>query len=454
MKVYFLLFSLVVVHCYADDGAHKKRVKAPDKQAAVSKNYVSTFEEAIIAAYNTNKGWFASQTDKRTAEEALTQAKMMFLPSIQGRISSERNRDEVEQFTVRQTEKKTTTKMDISISQNLFNGFSTVSRISASESAAKAAYHKLKFEEQRLIIRVLDAYAGIWAGRQKVAALKKKEENLKKTAESKNASLEAGAGTPAEVAQASANHQRAIYERIEAETELFTSESEFEKLTGLRASEDMELPDLQLDLPKSLDELVAQAMSANHNIRSSRLEEQAEVSNLNATKGALSPSCDLSLRSGRNLTKRKYNDSQNTYTASIDVTVPIFSNSPSSGNTYSAIAIANQRALKAKFTAEDTMLEVKKECIVNWNKYISANAMIKASRSAVKSAELSSESNFEENTMGIKSNTEILDGENQLLDARVTYANSRKQKILAATTISALSGNLSLGSLFKKRRNI
>ncbi|MDR0677996.1 MAG: TolC family protein [Holosporaceae bacterium] len=432
----------------------------------------TTFEEAVVAAYNSNKEWFVNQTEKRIVDETLTQSKMLFLPNVYGKVSSSRIKSEAVQTsdgsypiaiqgnqliygdvttTARSSSKETDTSMEIGVSQNLFNGFSTVNRVMASKNYAKAAYHKLRFEEQQLIINVLNTYTSIWVGRQKVVALKKKEENLKKALDSKDSSLEAGMGTPSEVAQASANYQKAIYERIEAETELFSAESEFEKLTGLKADKNIELPDLKFQLPENLDKLIGLAMSSNHNIKYKKFEEQAEVSNLNAARGNLSPTCDLSLRAIRSLRKQKYNNSNNNYVASLEVNVPIFSNSPSSGNTYSSIAIANQKALKARFSAEDIILETKKECVVYWNKYISANAMIKSSRSAVKSAELSSESNLEENAMGMKSNTEVLVEENQLLEARINLANSRKQKMLSAVVIYALTGNLSLNSVLKKK---
>jgi outer membrane protein len=284
--------------------------------------------------------------------------------------------------------------------------------------------------------------------RQKVTALKKTEENLKKFLDSMNSMLEAGVKTASDVAEANANYQQAVYKRTAAESELFAEEANFEMLTGLRASENIELPDIKLPLPSSLDKLIAQSMSANHDLKRARFLERSAESKLRVARGKLSPTFDLVLRAGRNLTKEEFNNSKNTYSAVFQVDIPIFKNDANQGgNAYSSIAIANQEALKAKFSAEDALLQIKKECVVNWNKYISANAMIKTSRFAVKSAELTSESNLEEAALGTKSNVEIIDAENKLLDARINLANSRKEKALAALEIHALSGELSLRSL-------
>jgi outer membrane protein len=420
----------------------------------------ATFEEAVVAAYNNNPGWFASQTEKRIVDEQFTQAQMMFLPDVSGKVSTSRRKTEFVGTdanynppisNVRGSSKQTDTGMTVTVTQNLFNGFSTVNAIKASDNDAKAAYHKLKFEEQNLIVKVLEAYTKIWVGRQKVAAMRKKEENLKKTLDSQNSSLEAGVVTPSDVAQASANHQKAIFERIEAETELFSAESEFEKLTGLKADKNLELPDLNIQLPESLDKLISQALTSDHSIKYYQLTKKSAEHKLYATRGGLSPRCDLALQAGRSLSKRSYNDSQNNYVASLEVTVPIFSNSQSQGNTYSSIAIASQKALEAKFREEDVVLEVKKNCVVNWNTHLSAAAMINASRSAVKSAELSSASNLEESEMGTKSNTDVLVKENQLLESRIDLAKSRGQKLVAVVKLYALTGNLSLSSILKKK---
>ena len=192
-------------------------------------------------------------------------------------------------------------------------------------------------------------------------------------------------------------------------------------------------------------------MTSNSSINMTKLQEQAALKNLSAVRGRLSPSCDASLTASRSLSKERTSyleedTGRNHYSASVSVTVPIFSNSNGS-NTYSQIEIANQEALKARFTAEDTVLKVKRECVVNWNKYKSAIAMIKASRSAVKSAELSSEGNIEETALGMKSNTDVWAKENNLLESRVNLAKSQKERIVAAVTLLFLTGDLSVNSI-------
>ncbi|MDR3179791.1 MAG: TolC family protein [Holosporaceae bacterium] len=440
--------ALAFIVCFGADSQEKKTSNTTS--TSLSKEKASlTFEEALIAAYNSSKQWAQNRIEKKIADTKLTNAKMMFLPNVSAYAQLSRDRNEIREVSRGgdSTKKTTGTNFGIRVQQNIFNGFSTTNTIKAEQHASNAAFHKLKFEEQKLITDVLEKYTNIWLCRTKVAALRKMEENLLNLLEAHKTMLEAGTVNTSDVSAASANHQTAVYKRIEAETELFSAESEFEKLTGLKVGKNIRLPEMKFDLPKSLDALVDTAMKHNSVILLRKFEEQHAESQLNVTKGRLSPSCNLTLDAGRRLQKTTANDSTNTYSATLEISVPIFANSAQEGNSYSAIEIANQSALKAKFAAEDALLDVKKECVVNWNTYITANAMIQSSRSAVQSAELSTESNIEEANLGLKSNTDIWEKENRLLDSRINLAQSQRTKMITAVKILALTGSLNIDTI-------
>ncbi len=420
-----------------------------------------TLEEALVAAFLNNKEWAANKTDKNAADARFRQSVLAYLPSINGVISTSRERTDrrgnsvVDQYYHKS--ESTGTTMRIELSQNLFSGFSTTNTMLAAEHSNNAAYHKLKSEEQSLVLNVVNAYTEIWFSRKRVEALKKMVTNLENTLKAQQSSLEAGMSTPTDVAEADSKYQAAIYSLINAETELMTAESEFERLTGLKADNNMELPDFRFELPESVNKLISRAMTSNSTINMAKLQEQAALKNLDATRGRLSPSCDATLSASKQVSKertdgvRGFDSNPQHYSATVAVTIPIFNNSNGS-NTYSQIEIANQEAMKTKFSAEDTVLKVKRDCVVYWNRYKSAVAMIEASRSAVKSAELSSEGDIEESALGLKSNTDIWAKENNLLESRINLAKSQKEKIIAAVTLLSLTGDLSVNSILTSIR--
>ncbi len=454
-----------------------KEKKLKDESVQIQKyDKVISLKDALIAAFNNNWGWKAGGTDEKAAEEQLTQSQIAFLPSVDGFLNRTRTTGErkaLKDDTPRASSGDKTSLHDnssnvgVRVSLNCFNGFQTVNQNKAAEFAARAAHLKVAVAEEELVLQVISAYVGIWSAREKVKALRKKEANLKKTLGSQNSSLEAGAGTASEVEQAQANYQRAVFERTNAETELFTMESEFEKLTSLKPDGEIVLPNIDFDIPNGSEELIALALKNNKKIKMAKANEQEADSELSVVKGRLSPTVNLTYQNSKRLDKnhdstknkdgelqdrRGSNSKDRTMSRSwaIEVSVPIFSNGTGSGTTIPAINIASERALKAKFTTEDTIADVKKECVVYWNNYISANALIQSSQSAVKSATISSESNLEETQLGLKSNTDVWVKENQLLESKVDYTDSQRRKFVTAVKLLELCGRLSKNYVIKK----
>jgi outer membrane protein TolC len=345
--------------------------------------------------------------------------------------------------------------MALQLSQNLFKSFVDVNNVKAKKNLFRAAFHKLKKAEQDLIVSAVMTYTEVWAARQKLQAHIQKEQNLKKLHESQEVCLSAGMATPADVAEAEAKYQTAVYERVDAETKVVEAEVKFRHITGLEADKRMFIPNLNIKLPKDLDELEKIALRSNQEILQERFSNQAAENELDVAKGELGPKCDLTLRAGRTLNKPDNfygRDSRNNYSAELSVKVPIFHM-----QNYANVGIHSEKAKQAKFAAEDKVLEIKKNCKIYWRAYKSAEASIKASSTAVKSAEITSESNLDQTNLGMKSNTEFLDAETSLLTARINLANSIKNKIDAAIQLFALTGNLDLRSMLvtlKKNKGV
>lgn len=436
-------------------------------------------EEAVISACSANTLLESERANKRFADEQYKQAEAMFLPTLDASLTASRTGYDQGGY-VKQTEqrlsaingmpvivpvesykynrnvsKQTRTQMSVLLNQNLFNSFQHVNNAKSKKNLARASFHRLKKAEQDLIINVVKTYTEVWAERQKLQAYIKKEENLKKLYESQEICLSAGMSTPADVAEAESKYQTAVYERVDAETKVVEAEAKFRQITGLNADENMFIPNLDIKLPNDLAQLENIALRSNQEILLEKFSEKSALNDLDVMKGELGPKCNLRLEAGRVLNKTEDiygRNSQNVYNAELSVTVPIFHM-----QNYSNIGAYGERAKYAKFKAIDKVLEVRRNCQVYWKNYKSAEASIKASSTAVKSAEITSESNLDQANLGMKSNTEFLDVETSLLTARINLANSVKNKIDAMIQLFALTGNLDLRSMLvtlKKHKGV
>ncbi|MDR1551450.1 MAG: TolC family protein [Holosporaceae bacterium] len=465
IKKICLVASLVVYalasgeYAVAEDNVQKTASSnsspiAPENE---KEDNVDTFEEAIARAWRKNPDLKAALADKRRVEEALRQAKRRYGPDISGTVSGTRSRQDDNSFrqgleSISNT-RSTGTSFGLEINQNLFHGFSTMNGVRAAESEAKAALYNLRATEQQLILSVLRAYVNVWSGEQRVVALKKKEENLKKTIISEENKLEAGTGTPAGVAQAEASYQEAVYKRIAAETELFSARAEFERWTGSVASKDVRLPEVEFDLPRSKDELLKMAERDNPEILNAKLTARAAENRFEAARGialyprvetraSVSKRVDKSDRGGLIADERR--DKSHGVNFSVDLTMTIPFVTCGSGSTQSNCEMENQRAQNAKYQEQSKYRQIRESCEKSWKQYEMAKVQIIAAQAAIKSAQLASNANFQESTYGTKSITEILQGENTLLDATVGYISALVQEIVAMYTMCSLMGQLTI----------
>lgn len=447
----------------SDDSVEKIEQKIYRAQQANFKasKEVDNFEDSLRAAFANNQEWFANKTEKEVARLRYRQSRMNFLPSLTGTISSSRTSERGKNRSAALGDgigrnHTTNHTYELMLKQNLFSGWQTMNSMKMNSNQDRAAFHSLKAKGARLIVDVLDAYSEVWRYRQVLSARIKMELNLKQIFESQRTKLESGICTPAEVASAEANYQTAVYRRIEAETELLSAESKFERITGVKLAKQIHLPDLHIEIPKTFERFVDISMKENHNILETRYLERASLDALNAARGRLAPSVDASVRYGRNMSYTMdgsrpggTSQQQDTYASdriigSLEMTLRPFADS---GNDYSEISIAEQNAHKAQFTAKNTVLAVKEQCVTNWNTYMSTDAMIDAGRTSLGSAQLSSESYQEESELGMKSNTEVWDQENRLQEAKINLAEARKKRLVAAINISFLMGRLELHTL-------
>ena len=469
-----VVFGVFGKNYEAPKAANSKKTEK-EKDKAVKENVILDLEEAIVSAYNNNAAWKAHRAEKDMAYEQYKRAEAVFLPTLDASLTASRTGNELSGWN-KQTSypikgnnvepvstydyghdvsKKTQTQMALELRMNLFKSFIDVNNSKSKKNSAKAAFHKLKKAEQDLLVSVVQTYTEVWAERQKLRAYEKKEQNLKILYDSQKLCLAAGMVTPADVAEAEAKYQTAVYEKVDAKTKVAEAEAKFAYITGMKAAKNIFIPNLTINLPEDLDKLEKIALVSNQEILQEKFSDRAALNDLDTARGQLGPRCDLKLSLGRHLNKAENfhdNSSQNTYNAELSVTVPVFNM-----QNYSDINYYSERAKQARFASEDKVLEIKRNCRIYWRAYKSAEAAIKASSAAVKSAEISSASNLDQTNLGMKSNTEFLDAETSLLNARINLANSIKSKIDAAIQLFALTGNLDLRSILvtlKKHKGV
>ncbi len=427
----------------------------------------TNFEAGVnIAIHRTSK--IARLTSEyKSARFKQLQSKLTILPNIHAEFSKSNSNDDYTQEqkgTQNYTRRSKDGNTQVVLSQNVFNGFSTINNMKASEENANAAKWKLESETQQVIYNILEATCTLWYSTEKSKFANMKKENLEKALKGEKARFAAGLATKFDVSKAEADYAEAIYFADQAKFELLAARANFKKLTTLVPLDEVELPNINIDIPNDINEIKKIAAANNPLLLSAMFTQKASEHILDATYGKLGPKCDVKVAFGRSLHRRnnapaqgdvKYTENKNFKSITFSATLPIFENHEGSGNTYSAISLAHEESKRAACDVVIQRTVVENECITNYEQYVTCKSLIKSASTAVHSAEVGVAGDRQESELGMKSITETLVREKQLCDLRISLAEAKHKLVLAKGKILQSMGKLTFDNVMKgKKTNV
>lgn len=404
---------------------------------------VSSFQEAVLLAYMHNVEWKQSiasvhkvHADKWLQKLRLwlpdvsAEAQGVVCPTILKDWQSPGNVALIPQFSV-------------SAFWILFNGFSCTYSYKAANAQERSALYQMQLAEQKMIMQVLEAYCNVWYQRECLKAAEKKQRNLHREWDANKLKLAAGTGTQADVSQAESNYEKAMYEYSEVRTQLAAAEAEFTRVVGGKLAKEIQLPECTFKLPKTLDSLVKTSMIAHP------AAYQAEYARISAdlarrsTRGAAYPQVEGRISWGT--LPSGFKQAGNDYSkkdVSVGVNVKWTPIAGQSGFVYWQQAKAAADVEQQVVAKANVHQSLRKECEAAWAMAQSVESMIRACQAAVKSAETSMQNNEAQRIYGLRSTTENLINENQLLESRQALAKSKVQKVISHYKMIALIGAL------------
>ena len=98
--------------------------------------------------------------------------------------------------------------------------------------------------------------------------------------------------------------------------------------------------------------------------------------------------------------------------------------------------------------------QLERETIVAWHNVATTKSAMQATKEQITAAKLALEGVREENKLGTRTNLDVLDAEQSLLDAQVNLANAERNQYVAAYNLLATIGRLTAKRLRIEPANI
>ncbi|MCI5047478.1 MAG: TolC family outer membrane protein [Aquisalinus sp.] len=332
-----------------------------------------------------------------------------------------------------------TTTAGIEATQPLFQGFRNINNIREARSRISAAEANLRATEQQILLEAAAAYFAVVTNEQSVRASEGSLRALDNQLQAARARFDAGQGTKTDTAQAEARYASAEADLIRARSDLAAARKQFESIVG-QMPMSLTAEPVMPELPESLDEAMAIARANNPQLMAARAQLDAARHNLKAARGLLAPTVTANAR--YQYAEGQFIDGDTSENSSVgaQINIPLFNG----GQNYSAIRQARASEKAERFTLDAARRAVDEQTQVAWERVISARAALKASEQTVTANEVALRGLELENRVGQRTTLDVLNGEQELLAARLGRFQAQERYQLAVFSLLQAMGVLNI----------
>jgi outer membrane protein len=404
-----------------------------------------TLEQAWALAYRINPSLQAERAKLRATDEEVSQALSHWRPSIDATANVGKTYQYVPAQAVFGTADfaDTTRGYGVQVTQPLFRGLRTDSETEAAENQVLSGRAKLDDAEQQLFLDTATAFLDIVRDQAVLDSDRDNENVLEQKLKETRVRAQAGDLTQTDVRQAESRLARAHVARYQAESSLTTDRASYERLVG-KMPEKLTAPDLRLTDPEQLDDVLHLAETRNPKVIAARYDIDEAKAEVDLNKGSLLPEINLvgsSTRNwGQNITIPGREDSSQIL---IQATMPLYR----AGTDYSKSRAAEQTVTQRRMELEEARHKAIEAANNSWQGFETAQAALEADKDEVEAAREALKGVREESKVGTRTTLDVLNAEQELLDAKIDLAKSSHDRDLAIIQIKAAIGELTVASL-------
>ncbi|WP_379922962.1 TolC family outer membrane protein [Erythrobacter sp. R86502] len=413
-----------------------------------------TLREALVGAYETNPSLESARASQRATDEGVPIQRAAGLPSINAT-------GQYVEFVKPSPNAFAPTERIFSVGPDLvvpiYSGGAVRNGIKAAKGRVSAGQAELRSSESNLFIEVVAAYMDVLRTEALVALADNNVAVLSTNLEATSDRFQIGDLTITDVAQSRSRLAVAEGDRQLADANLIAARETYIRLVG-RAPGDLEPPPPLPGLPDDVGTAVVTALENNPSLIAAK--ERAKAAGFDTEAAGAGRLPTLAVFAGANYADYfgtlqagdpRFFQTETTANAGLRFTIPIFQGGLPAARQRQAGAFESA-ALEDVIAAERQVIASTRATYSNW---FAANAVIKSSQAAVEAAELSLEGVRAENSIGNRQILDVLNAEQELVNARAQLVTARRNAYVAGFNLLALMGraeardlNLDTGVLY------
>ncbi len=393
--------------------------------------------DVLTHVYNSNPTLLAARATLEVTNEQVPQARAGWLPSLSLSESYSRTNTVTEDDGNGSTLSDTRTET-LSLSQTLFS-FENLARLKAADSAVFAGRYTLWQSEQTVLLGAVTAYLNVLRDKNIVDLRRNNVSVLEKQLESTRVQYDLRLRTEADLAQARSRLARARADFSAALGVYDRAISAFLQVVGF-PPESLTTPEFTYTLPENEETTVILAGDQHPTVLTAMENLETAETDIETNQAARLPNLALAGSVSKTQTNNRSAQSTEsaTSTVSLTLTVPIFQTGIEFSNVRAARKTKKQRLLEldqARRTARDNAQQA-------WEDVVSAVERVKAFTVQVEAAKIALDGIAAELEVGRRTVIELLNAEQEYLDAQVNLATAKRDELVARFTLLERVGRL------------
>ena len=402
-----------------------------------------TLEEALVQAYTTNPTLNARRASLRAVDENVPQAVAGWRPTV--RLTGALGKRDVETEQAGRTtvdERRTPGSAAVTLTQPLYQGGRTAAGTQRAEAQIQAERARLMASEQTVFLSVATFYANVLRDQATVELRANNEQRLRRQLEATRDRFRVGEVTRTDVAQAESRLSRSTADRILAEGNLTVSRASYERFVG-KAPEALVEPTLPITLPNGARDAASAAANNNPNIVAAQFEEAAQRLRIKETQGELLPDVSLVVDYTRTNDASARDQKSWAYGAQAQVSMPLYE----AGSVTSRVRQARETATQRRIEIEDSRRQAISDATSSFESLETAKAGLASLEQEIRAATIALEGVQQEANVGSRTVLDVLDSEQELLDAQVRQVVAKRDAMVATYQVLSAIGRLTAKDL-------
>jgi outer membrane protein len=403
--------------------------------------HAETIGDALSAAYRSNPQILAERARQRATDEGVPRALSNWRPTVTFSTQGGKGEDEIKQGDVTATRSRTPYLFSLNVRQPLYRGGRTLAETSRAENLVQRGRALLQTIEQQVLVDAAAAYANLLRDQAVLDLQTNNEQVLTRQLGAARDRFQVGEITKTDVAQAEARLSRARADRILAEGNVAASRANYLRVIG-EAPGRLAPATPPVNLPTS-EQMAQNVAQDNPTIVAARFAERAALDDVDLVAGELLPTLSLNgeLSRQNEITQEEFKQDKAEIQAVLSV--PLYQ----AGSVEARVREAKQTAGQRRIEIEDQRRRTREDVTRNWEALVASRARVVAFQTQIRANEIALEGVEQEARVGSRTTLDVLDAEQELLDARVNLVRAQRDEVVAAYQVAQAIGKLTARDL-------